>query len=180
MNFILLLSLYASFGICISSGVCSKQASHYEQHSTGCKKCPTGFFSAVESLCVPCAGGAFGKRCADVCACQPDQRCDNVKGCMMSINTSSLSSDYSSDIGANWTSISNSNSTNGTVRQAKIDGMRIRAVVIYIICTTSITLTVTVAVFLLINRSKRNFKKKMKGKRQSRQSCSNEQYTTIL
>ncbi|XP_052075793.1 uncharacterized protein LOC127713863 isoform X2 [Mytilus californianus] len=55
---------------------------NYYQTDERCIECPIGHFSKGDN-CTKCVDERYGSKCAEQCRCNSNERCDNVKGCIL-------------------------------------------------------------------------------------------------
>ncbi|XP_052076724.1 uncharacterized protein LOC127714696 [Mytilus californianus] len=154
---------------------------NYEHSDGKCVECQTGLTSTKNKPCKPCQDNSYGQRCTEKCKCTETQRCDNVIGCVMYLSTSSHISEYVYQSEASSLPLTYPKTTVQSPKNDTLEGMQIKAVLIYIICAGLVTLIVTVGVVRLIYRSKRRCKKNIRVQQiQNTQNFQSEQYITVL
>ncbi|XP_052076536.1 uncharacterized protein LOC127714502 isoform X3 [Mytilus californianus] len=55
---------------------------NFYQIDERCVECPIGHFSKGDN-CTKCVDERYGSKCAEQCRCNSNERCDNVKGCIL-------------------------------------------------------------------------------------------------
>ncbi|CAC5388055.1 unnamed protein product [Mytilus coruscus] len=71
-----------SDGICYSDSVGYEMCcSHFELIDYICKECEIGYYRITTAKkCEPCPSHLYGKKCASVCKCKENERCDSKNG----------------------------------------------------------------------------------------------------
>ncbi|XP_071128029.1 uncharacterized protein [Mytilus edulis] len=70
---------------------------NHEEKNGKCVGCGLGYVSKDGFPCMSCLPGRWGRKCGYMCSCQPNERCDNVYGCVETGKTPKYNSTIEED-----------------------------------------------------------------------------------